>query len=270
MLIDSHCHLNHKRLLNAGGSDAVISRAKAENIGGLLTICCRIAEEFDEILALSHSHENVWCTVGTHPHDAGQESEKAISQQDIERLCLGDNHIIGVGESGLDYFYKHSTPEDQQESFRKHIRVCIATGLPLVVHARDADEDIIKIIREEGAGTNLKGVMHCFSSGRKMGEEAVSLGFYISFSGILTFDTAEELRAFARDVPVDRLLVETDAPYLAPHPYRGKINEPAFVRHTATLLAELKSLYPEQMAQKTTENFFTLFSRARETFKPWE
>lgn len=264
MLIDSHCHLNHKRLLNAGGPEAVIARAGAAGIGGMLTICCRIAEEFDDILALARDHENVWCTVGTHPHDAGKETEKTIAQADLVRLALSDPNIIGIGESGLDYFYKNSTPEDQQDSFRKHIRACIETGLPLVVHARDADEDIIRILREEGAGDkNLKGVMHCFSSSRKMGEEALELGFYVSFSGIVTFEKADDLRAFARDVPLDRILVETDAPYLAPLPHRGKINEPAFVAYTAAQVAELKNVSVEDLAAATTQNFFGLFDRAR-------
>lgn len=263
MLIDSHCHLNHKRLLNAGGPADIVARAQAAGVGGMMTICCRIAEEWDEILSLTRSHDNVWCTVGTHPHDAGKDAEKSISQARLVELARSDPKIVGIGESGLDYFYKHSTPEDQQESFRKHIRACIETGLPLVVHARDADADIMRIIREEGAGTSLTGVMHCFSSGRAMGDSALDFGFYISFSGIVTFDTATDLQDFARDVPLDRILVETDAPYLAPVPYRGKINEPSFVVHTAAKVAELKGVTPEILASATTENFFRLFPKAR-------
>jgi TatD DNase family protein len=263
MLIDTHCHLNHKRLLSLGGPEAVIANARAAGVGGMLTICCRIRQEFDEILAIARAHDNVWCTVGTHPHDAGQLDEASISYEELVRLARSDPKIIGIGESGLDYFYKHSTPEDQQAQFRKHIRACIETGLPLVVHARDADEDIMRIIREEGTGTNLKGVMHCFSSGRAMGEAALDFGFFISFSGIVTFKKSEDLRDFARAVPLDRLLVETDAPYLAPEPDRGRINEPALVVHTARQVAELKRVSEENIISHTTNNFFDLFSRAK-------
>ncbi len=263
MLIDSHCHLNHKRLQNVGDPAAIVENAGKAGVGGMLTICCRIAEEFPEILGIAQKFENVWCTVGTHPHDAGKPDEQAITQEQLVQLAKSNAKVIGIGESGLDYFYKNSTPEDQDLSFRKHIRACIETDLPLVVHARDADEDIIKVIREEGAGTRLKGVMHCFSSGRKMGEEALDLGFYISFSGILTFPKADDLRDFARVVPRDRVLVETDAPYLAPDPHRGNINEPALVCHTAQRLADLYEAPFAEIARATTDNFFRLFGKAR-------
>lgn len=262
MWIDSHCHLNHKRLLNVGGPRDLVSRANGADVDGMLTICCRIREEMDELIHIAHSHDNVWCTVGTHPHDAGQAAEKSVSEAELIRLAQSDPCIVGIGESGLDYFYKNSEPEDQQESFRKHIRACIETGLPLVVHARDADEDIIRIIKEEGAGSDLKGVMHCFSSGRKMGEDALELGFYISFSGIVTFKKSVELQEFARDVPLDRILVETDAPYLAPEPHRGDINEPALVVHTGSFVARLKGISEKDMASRSTQNFFTLFDKA--------
>lgn len=263
MYIDSHCHLNHDRLLNLGGAGQVVANANAAGVEGMLTICCRISDEFPEVLSVAQGQKNVWCTIGTHPHEAGDPAEKSLTQGEIVRLANSDSKIVGIGESGLDYFYKHSTPEDQQECFRKHIRACIETGLPLIIHARDADDDIIRILREEGSGTNLKGVMHCFSSGRAMGEDALDLGFYISFSGIVTFPKAPELRDFAKDVPLDRLLIETDAPYLAPEPFRGKINEPALVVHTAALLASLKGVTPEEMAVQTRANFFTLFDKAK-------
>ncbi len=263
MWIDSHCHLIHKRLLNIGGAEAVVQNAENAGVEAMLTICCDIAHEFPEVLAVARQFENVWCTIGTHPHDAGVAEEKAISFEKLVELAKSDPNIVGIGESGLDYFYKNSPVEDQQESFRKHIRACIETGLPLIVHSRDADEDTIRIIREEGQGTNLKGVMHCFSSGRQLGEEALDFGFYISFSGIVTFKNSEELRDFARDVPMDRLLVETDAPFLAPEPHRGKINEPALMVNTGKLLAELKDVTEEEMASHTKQNFFRLFDQAK-------
>jgi TatD DNase family protein len=262
MLIDSHCHLNHKRLLTIGGPDAAVKNARAAGIGGMLTICCHLPE-WDEVRSIVRAHDNVWCTVGVHPHDAGEEYAKALSQEKLVALARSEPKIVGIGESGLDYFYKNSAVDQQQRSFRQHIRACIETGLPLVVHARDADEDIMRIIREEGTGTELKGVMHCFSSGRKMGEDALEFGFYISFSGIVTFKKSDGLRDFARAVPQDRILVETDAPYLAPEPDRGRINEPALVSYTARQIAGLKGITEEQLAITTTENFFRLFNRAK-------
>ncbi len=262
MHIDSHCHLNHKRLSSIGTPSEVVARAKAAGIEGMLTICCRIAEELDEILSIAQAHDKVWCTVGTHPHDAGKPDEKAITLGGLVRLARSDAKIVGIGESGLDYFYKHADVDDQQENFRKHIRACIETGLPLVVHARDADEDVIRILKEEGQGTSLKGVMHCFSSGRKMGEEALGIGFYISFSGIVTFSKSDELREFAKTVPLDRILIETDAPYLAPEPFRGATNEPALVTHTCARLAGLHQIDKELMATHSKQNFFSLFDKA--------
>lgn len=263
MWIDSHCHLNNNRLQNQKGeAAAIVAHARAAGVSGMLTICCRIREELDELTAIARANDNVWCTIGTHPHDAGQEAEKAITLDELVKLARSDSRIVGIGESGLDYFYNHSPHEDQQESFRKHIRACIETGLPLVVHARDADEDIMRIIREEGTGTALKGVMHCFSSGRAMGEAALDFGFHISFSGIVTFKKSTELQDFAKFVPADRILVETDAPYLAPEPHRGETNEPALVVHTGEFVAKLRGVSAEDMARQTRENFFRLFDKA--------
>lgn len=263
MLIDSHCHLNHERLLHLGGQQQLLANAAAAGVGGMLSICCRISDEFPQILDMVKPLPQVWCTIATHPHEASDPAEKSVSYEELVRLARSDTKIVGIGESGLDYYYKLATVEDQQESFRKHIRACIETGLPLIVHARDADDDIIRIIKEEEAGTALKGVMHCFSSSRKMGEEALACGFYISFSGIVTFKKSVELQQFCRAVPLDRILVETDAPYLAPEPYRGKINEPALVVHTAAKVAELKGLSPAELAAQTSRNFFTLFNKAQ-------
>lgn len=263
MYIDSHCHLNHNRLRNIGNVSHLVGKANDAGVEAMLTICCKIHEEMDALLAITQEQENVWCTVGTHPHDAGDETETAYTTQNIVEIANSSEKIIGIGESGLDYFYNNSEAEAQKASFRKHIRACIETELPLVVHARDADEDIIQIIKEESAGQKLTGVMHCFSSSRKMGEEALELGFYISFSGMVTFKNRTELHDFAKDVPLDRFLIETDAPFLAPEPYRGKINEPSFVIHTAKRLAELKSISEEEAANHSKQNFFNLFTKAK-------
>lgn len=263
MWIDSHCHLNHKRLQTLGDVAAVVDNAVQNHVDGMLTICCRIREEFDELVGIAQSFPNVWCTVGTHPHDAGQEAEKSIDLKELIKLAQSNCKVVGIGESGLDYFYKHSSIEDQQANFRKHIRACLETNLPLVVHARDADDDIMRILREEASGAGLKGVMHCFSSSRKMGEEALDFGFYISFSGIVTFKTATELQDFAKIVPLDRVLVETDAPFLAPEPHRGRVNEPALVGHTGRFVAGLKSISEEEIANHSKENFFGLFDVAK-------
>lgn len=263
MYIDSHCHLNHERLLQLGGTLQVVDNAHKAGVDGMLSICCRISDEFPQIVDMVRSLKNVWCTIATHPHDASEPMEKAVSYEELVRLAQSDPKIVGIGESGLDYFYKLATVEDQQESFRKHIRACIETDLPLIVHARDADDDIIRIIREEGAGTKLKGVMHCFTASRRMGEEALDCGFYISFSGIVTFKKSTNLQDFAKDVPADRILIETDSPYLAPEPFRGKINEPALVIHTADMIAKLRGMDVKELADQTSRNFFTLFNKAQ-------
>jgi TatD DNase family protein len=262
MLIDSHCHLTHKRLLNLGTQEQVIANAHKAGVQGMLTISCQIKGDFPAVLKTAQSHDNVWCTVGTHPHDAGDEAEKAVTQDELSAIALSDSNIVGIGESGLDYFYKNAPVEDQKESFRKHIRSCIETKLPLVVHARAADEDVIAILKEEGAGKGLKGVMHCFSSSPAMGFEALDLGFYISFSGIVTFKKSTELADFAKEVPLDRVLVETDAPFLAPEPFRSEINEPALVVHTANKVADLLNIDKETLATHSKNNFFTLFDKA--------
>lgn len=267
-LIDSHCHLNHNGLKSAGDVQDIVQQAKSQNIQGMLTISCRIAKEYDTLLSIANANENVWCTVGTHPHDADVPEEVAYSLEDIVKLASADPKIVGIGESGLDYFYKHASVEGQKASFRKHIRACMETGLPLVIHARDADDDIIDILKEEGAGpqSNLKGVLHCFSSGRRLAEVGLELGFYVSFSGMLTFKKMQDLRDIAKDVPLSRVLVETDAPFLAPEPYRGKTNQPAYVQHTATQLAKIHDLTSEEIANITTQNFFDLFDKAKQTW----
>ncbi len=260
MWIDSHCHLNHER--NAERPETLVPRAREAGVESMITICCQIASEFPDVLNIAKNQPGVWCSIGTHPHDSGLAEEKAIT---LDRLCqLAQSHpkIVGIGESGLDYYYNRSPQDEQQESFRKHIRACMQTDLPLIVHARDADEDIIRIMKEEGSGRGLKGVMHCFSSGPWLAEKALELGFYLSFSGIVTFKKSGELRAIAKNTPADRILIETDAPYLAPEPHRGHTNEPAYVVHTGKFLAELRETPEFDFANQVRKNFYTLFDKA--------
>lgn len=266
LFIDSHCHLNSKKIAPIGAPADLVARANAGGVAGMVTICCRMHEETETLKSIADAHKNVWCTVGTHPHDASSDAEKAFSVADIVKLAAHPK-VVGIGESGLDYFYNFSTPDDQAISFRKHIHACMESDLPIVVHARDADDDIIKVIREEGQG-KLRGVMHCFSSGAKMAEEAIDLGFYISFSGIVTFKNAQNLRDIAKTVPLDKILIETDAPYLAPEPHRKNVNEPALVLHTANCLAEVLDKTRDEIGELTAANFFNLFTKAKNTWAP--
>lgn len=255
MLVDSHCHLDFPDF--APERDAVVQRARDAGVGLMLSICTHVSK-FGQVLDIAETYSDVYCTLGIHPHQAAEE----FAHCDVEKLVELASHpkVVGIGETGLDYFYDKSPRDIQQESFRRHIRVCLATDLPVIVHTRDADEDTIRILREEGQG-RLRGLLHCFSSGRQLAEEALELGFYISLSGIVTFKKSEELRAIAADVPLDRILVETDAPYLAPVPMRGKRNEPAFVAHTARHMAEVKAVTEAELARATTANFQRLFTR---------
>ena len=262
MWIDSHCHLNHERFEGKQPLD-IANEALEQGVDGMVTINCRIHDEFPEILKISQEHDKIWCSIGTHPHDAGKDEEQAVSLEKLIELAGSDPNIVGIGETGLDYYYDNSPRDLQAKSFRKHLQACIKTDLPVIIHARDADNDIAQILREEGTGTNLKGVMHCFSSGRGLAKAALDIGFYISFSGIVTFKKATELQDIAKDVPEDRILVETDAPYLAPVPHRGKTNHPAWVKHTGEFLAELRGETVENFAKTTSENFYRLFDKAK-------
>lgn len=267
MWIDSHCHLDHNRFLNHDGAEEIVARAKEQGVDGMISINCEIAAEFDALLNLVKPLKNVWCSIGTHPHEAQKPEEKAITLDDLVQKATSHPKIVGIGESGLDYFYKHSPIEDQQDSFRKHIRACLETDLPLIIHTRYADDDTIRILREEAGETNqkgLRGVFHCFSSSAKLAAEGIDFGFYISFSGIVTFSKSEDLRHIAKTIPRDRLLVETDAPFLTPEPYRKEMNEPKFVSVTGQKLASLHDMTTEEMARQTTENFYTLFSKAQD------
>ena len=255
-LVDSHCHLDYPGLIE--NLDAVLARAGQADVGWMLTICTKITE-FPRVLAIAEAHENIWCTVGIHPHEAANEP-----QTDTETLLRLAEHpkVIGFGETGLDYYYEHSPRDRQEASFRAHIAAARQAGLPLVVHARDADEHMANILEEEHANGPFPGLLHCFSSGHELAERALAIGMSISFSGIVTFKSAESLRESAKVVPLERMLVETDSPYLAPVPMRGKINEPAYVAHTAAHLAELRNIPLDDLINLTTSNFFRLFAKA--------
>jgi len=254
MLIDSHCHLD---MLDAADLDAVLSRAAAAGVGEVITIGTRLSQSGD-LIALAQ-RPGVWCTVGVHPHNVG---ETPVAHASVIAGLAAGPRVVGIGESGLDYFYDKTPHDVQQASFRQHIRAARQTALPLVIHARDADADVAAVLREEwDAGGPFRMLLHCFSSGRVLAEAALELGGYISFSGMLTFPKSTVLREIARDVPPGSLLVETDAPYLAPVPYRGKRNEPSYVRETARVLAEVRGLALDELAALTTRNVRTLFTR---------
>jgi TatD DNase family protein len=257
VLIDSHCHLDFADF--GDELPEVLARARRAGIAGMLTICTKISE-FTAVRALAEDHDALWCSVGIHPHEAA--SEPAIDAAALRELARHPK-VIGIGECGLDFHYDHSPRDRQRAVFRAHARAARESGLPLIVHTRNADEETAAILAEEAGQGPLKGVIHCFSSGRQLAEKAIDLGFYISFSGILTFKKAEEIREVAREAPGERLLVETDAPYLAPVPHRGKRNEPAFVVHTAALLATLRGVPEAAIASQTTDNFFRLFDKAQ-------
>lgn len=255
MLVDSHCHLDFPDF--ADDREAVIERARAAGVGLMVTISTRVAR-FDEIRTITEAHPNVFCTVGTHPHNAGEETD--VTTEELVHLAAHPK-VVGIGEAGLDYFYDKAPRDLQAQGFRRHIAAARQTGLPLVIHARDADEDVASILEEETRAGAFPFILHCFSSGKALARKGVELGGYVSFSGILTFKKSEELRAIASEIPADRLLVETDAPYLAPVPKRGKTNEPAYVAHTAQKLAEVRAMQPEELAKLTTDNFFRLFKK---------
>jgi len=255
MLVDSHCHLDY--LARDGDLDDVVARARRAGVGRMLTICTKVTE-FETVHGIAGQYDEVWCTVGIHPHEAA--AEPAVTTEKLVALG-GEPKVAGVGETGLDYFYEHSPRDAQQASFRAHIAAARETGLPLIVHTRDADDDTAGILEDEYAKGSFPGVIHCYSTGRELAERALAIGFYISLSGILTFKKAAALRETAAVLPMDRLLVETDAPYLAPVPKRGKRNEPAYVAHTAAALAELRGVSVNEIETLTTDNFFNLFNR---------
>ena len=255
-LIDSHCHLDH---FTAEEQPEIIARAERAGVTRMVTIGVRLNEAAVQ-KAIAERFPQVWCTVGVHPHQAGEGTMPTVE----EIVATADHpRVIGIGESGLDYFYDKSPRDVQREGFRRHIRAARTAGLPLCIHARDADTDVAAILLEEhAAGGPFAFLLHCFSSGRGLAEAALALGGYVSFSGILTFPRSDELRAIARDVPRERLLVETDSPFLAPVPLRGKRCEPAYTLHTARALAGVMGVTETEIAAITTENFHRLYPRA--------
>ena len=257
MLVDSHCHLDFPDFANE--IDGVLDAARAQGVGHLLTIGTALSR-FPAVRAVAERAADIHCTVGIHPHEAAV--EPLASPEPLLKES-GHEKVVAFGEAGLDFYYNHSPREPQITNFRHHIAAARIAGLPLVVHTRDAEDDTIAILREEQAKGAITGVIHCFTGTTKLARAALELGFYISVSGIATFKKADELRATIKDVPLDRLLVETDAPYLAPQGKRGKRNEPAFIVLTAEMLAELKGVSFDTLAAATTDNFFRLFAKAK-------
>ena len=257
MLIDSHCHLDYPDF--SEDRDAVIDRARAAGVGLMLTISCKVTQA-DKIIALAQTHDDIFCSVGIHPHEAGSEPETKA-----EKLIELATHekVVGIGETGLDYFYEHSPREAQKKNFIQHIEAARRSKLPLIVHTRDADDDTADMLESEYQAGAYTGLIHCFTAGEELAKRMLDIGFYISVSGIATFKSAQSLRDIIKTVPLDRLLVETDAPWLAPTPHRGKRNEPAFVKHTAEMLAELKGVRLEEIEETTTQNFFRLFTKTQ-------
>ncbi len=257
MLVDSHCHLNFPDFND--DLDGVIERAHAGGVQVMQTICTDLAE-FEEVRGIAEKYEGVYCSVGVHPNEAGN---MAVAK--AEELIVRTAHakVIGIGETGLDYHYENSPREIQKASFRAHIEAAQETGLPVIVHSRDADEDTIGILAEMMAKKPFMGLIHCFTSTQYLADKSVELGLSISLSGIITFKNAQSIRDAIKAVPIGRLLVETDAPYLAPVPHRGKRNEPAFTQYTNRCLAEIKGISEEECAQATSDNFFRLFNKAK-------
>ena len=262
MLVDSHCHLDFPEF--EGELDDVVVRAGEAGIGHMLTICTRVTK-FDGVLAIAEKYDNIFCTVGVHPHNA--EDEPEVTAEHLGRMA-DHPKVVGLGETGLDFHYQNSPRDVQERSFRAHIAAARETGLPLVVHTRDADDDMARVLRDEHEKGPFTGLIHCFSAGGDLAEQVLGIGFSISFSGIVTFNKADEIRDVARNMPLDRILVETDAPYLAPMPKRGKRNEPAFTAFTAARVAEIRGLDADAFARATTENFFRLFSKAKQADTP--
>jgi TatD DNase family protein len=255
MLVDSHCHLDFPDFAN--DLDAIVMRAEGAGIGRMVTISTRVREQA-KLLAIAERFPNVYCSVGTHPHYADEEDGITAS----ELIALTQNtKVVALGEAGLDYFYEHGSRDAQARGFRTHIAAARATGLPLVIHTREADEDCGHILEEEMAKGVFRAVLHCYTGGRELAMKAVALGLYVGFTGILTFRKSDALRKLAAELPGDRILVETDAPYLAPGKFRGKRNEPSYVVETAKVLADTRGVSLEEISRQTTENFFRLFSK---------
>lgn len=255
MLVDSHCHLDFPDF--AEELDAVVARAEAAGVGRMVTISTRVREH-DKLRTIAERFPNVYCSVGTHPHHADEED--GITPDELIALTRHPK-VVALGEAGLDNFYDNGSPEAQERGFRAHIAAARATGLPLVIHTREADEACGRILDDEMAKGPFRAVLHCYTGGRDLAMKAIELGLSISFTGIITFKKSQALRDLAAELPADRIMVETDSPYLAPGKHRGKRNEPAYVVDVARVLAETRGVSPEEIARQTTENFFRLFSK---------
>ena len=255
MLVDSHCHLDFPDF--ADDLDAIVARAEAAGVGRIVTISTRV-RRLESLLAITTRFPNVYCSVGTHPHNADEED--GITSDELIALTKHPK-VVALGEAGLDNFYKDGSPEAQERGFRAHIAAARSTGLPLVIHTREADEACGRILEDEIAKGPFKAVLHCYTGGRELAMKAIGLGLSISFSGILTFKNSQAIRDIAAELPADRIMVETDAPYLAPGKFRGKRNEPSFVVETARVLAETRGVSIDEIAEQTTENFFRLFDK---------
>ncbi|WP_375420677.1 TatD family hydrolase [uncultured Sphingomonas sp.] len=257
MLADSHCHLNYKGVFEQQGE--ILARARASGVTAMLNISTR-ESEWDAVVATAEREPDVWAAIGVHPHDAD-------AHPDVDAATLIDRaahpRVVAIGESGLDYHYDRSDRARQQANFRTHLAACRETGLPIIVHTRDAEEDTLAILEDELGKGVYGGVIHCFTASGSFADQALAMGFYISISGIVTFKNARDIQETAARIPPDRLLVETDAPFLAPVPHRGKPGEPAFVADTARFLAGLRGVDPAELAQTTADNFFTLFAKAK-------
>lgn len=256
MLIDSHCHLQYRGLVE--DQQAVLDRARAAGVGGFLNISTRLSE-WDAVVATAEREPDVWASVGIHPHEADQHADLGA---DLLRAATEREKVIAIGETGLDYYYDKSDRQVQRDLFRMHIGVARETQLPLVIHTRDAEEDTLSILEDEMGKGAFPALIHCFTASASFGRRVLDLGLTISLSGIVTFKNARELQQIAREIPEDRLLVETDSPFLAPVPHRGKPCEPGFVADTAAFVAQLRGVSPEALAASTTRNFFALFRKA--------
>lgn len=255
MLIDSHCHLDFPDFQEE--RDAIVARARNAGVDRMVTISTRV-RKFEQVLAVAEAYDDVFCSVGTHPHNADEEPD--VTTEELVRLSAHPK-VVAIGEAGLDYYYDNAPRDAQAAGLRRHIAAARETGLPLVIHSRSADDDMAALLAEETEKGTFPFILHCFSAGRALAETGIGLGGYVSFSGILTFKNSEDIRAIARDVPRDRILVETDAPYLAPVPHRGKRNEPAFVADTANVLATTLGVSLEEIGRQTTENVYRVFSK---------
>lgn len=256
-LVDSHCHLNFNDFKD--DFDSVLLRADESNVKIMVSISTEL-DEIDNIIKISEQHDNIYCTVGVHPHSAS--INQSVDETFLENKSMNSN-VIGIGETGLDFYYENSKKDDQIKSFKKHINVSRKTQLPIIIHTRDADDETCSILEEESKKGKFPGIIHCFTAGEDLAKRVIELGFFISLSGIVTFKNAEKLRETIKNIPLQRLLVETDSPYLSPEPMRGRRNEPSHVVHTAEYLADFYNINNNDFFSLTTNNFFKIFKKAK-------